>query len=530
MFFLELDYLSSSHQSISAIRTHCPVTQPLQFRHVTLSELEITLKSLEPKKATGHDNIPPKALCTGAAVFAYPLSILLNKIIDSGKVPTEWKLAEICPVFKKNDAQDKAMYRPVSILVVLDKVFEKCLERQLIQYFNLILSPSLSAYRRGYSCESVLLPLIEDWRFALDKRCVVGAVIMDLSKAFDMIPHNLLLAKLAAYGISSSSLVLLQDYLRGRSQRVKIEDVTSDVLPISKGVPQGSVLGPLFFNIFLNDLFYVIKRAKLSNYADDNQIYFCDRDPQVVKTVINDELALACKWFDDNKLVLNPTKCKALVLSNKHPLNLNFTINDVQIPCVDHLELLGVVIDNSLHFDKHITKITKKVGKQLDVLCRFKKMLSSSTKLCLYNSFIMSYFTYCSTIWHNCMKSDSDRLDKLNERALRYIYSDQSSTYAGESTEGTSYTLADRRIQDMLILVFKAVNNLLPTYLSDLFIIRENIKNLRGTNKLVIPNVNTTRYGTKSVTFTAPKAWNSLPDRLRSMKSLKDFKIAVRSM
>ena len=334
-----------------------------------------------------------------------------------------------------------------------------------------------------------------------------------------MIPHNLLLAKLAAYGISSSSLVLLQDYLRGRSQRVRIEDVTSDVLPISKGVPQGSVLGPLFFNIFLNDLFYVIKRAKLSNYADDNQIYFCDRDPQVVKTVINDELALACKWFDDNKLVLNPTKCKALVLSNKHPLNLNFTINDVQIPCVDHLELLGVVIDNSLHFDKHVTKITKKVGKQLDVLCRFKKMLSSSTKLCLYNSFIMSYFTYCSTVWHNCMKSDSDRLDKLNERALRYIYSDRSSTYAGESTEGTSYTLADRRIQDMLILVFKAVNNLLPTYLSDLFIIRENIKNLRGTNKLVIPNVNTTRYGTKSVAFTAPKAWNSLPDRLRSMKS-----------
>ena len=391
-------------------------------------------------------------------------------------------------------------------------------------------TPSLSAYRRGYSCESVLLRLIEDWRFALDKRCVVGAVIMDLSKAFDMIPHNLLLAKLAAYGISSSSLVLLQDYLRGRSQRVKIEDVTSDVLPISKGVPQGSVLGPLFFNIFLNDLFYVIKRAKLSNYADDNQIYFCDRDPQVVKTVINDELALACKWFDDNKLVLNPTKCKALVLSIKHPLNLNFTINDVQIPCVDHLELLGVVIDNSLHFDKHVTKITKKVGKQLDVLCRFKKMLSSSTKLCLYNSFIMSYFTYCSTVWHNCMKSDSDRLDKLNERALRYIYSDRSSTYAGESTEGTSYTLADRRIQDMLILVFKAVNNLLPTYLSDLFIIRENIKNLRGTNKLVIPNVNTTRYGTKSVAFTAPKAWNSLPDRLRSMKSLKDFKIAVRSM
>ena len=128
------------------------------------------------------------------------------------------------------------------------------------------------------------------------------------------------------------------------------------------------------------------------------------------------------------------------------------------------------------------------------------------------------------------MKSDSDKLDKLNERALRHIYSDRSSTYAGELTERTSYTLANRLIQDMLILAFKAINNLLPTYLSDLFIIRENIKNLRGTKKLVIPKVNTTRYGTKFVAFTAPKAWNSLPDKLRSMKALKDFKIAVRSM
>lgn len=143
-----MDYLLSSHQSISAIRTHCPVAQPFQFRHVTPPELEIILKSLDPKKATGHDNIPPKALRTGAVVLAYPLSLLLNKIIDSGKVPAEWKLAEICPVFNKNDAQDKAtcMYRPMSILVILDKVFEKCLEHQLTQYFNLILALSLSAY------------------------------------------------------------------------------------------------------------------------------------------------------------------------------------------------------------------------------------------------------------------------------------------------------------------------------------------------------------------------------------------------
>ena len=157
--------------------------------------------------------------------------------------------------------------------------------------------------------------LIEVWRNVLDNNCVVGAVSMDLSKAFDMISHELLLAKLAAYGVAPMSLPHLHSYLKDRSQRVRIEDVTSDVV-FSKGVPQGSVLGPLLFNIFLNDLFFFVNRANLSNYADDNQIYFSDCDPEVVKSVINGDLAVAKRWFDDNKLVLNPEKCKCIILPN----------------------------------------------------------------------------------------------------------------------------------------------------------------------------------------------------------------------
>ena len=152
---------------------------------------ELILKSLDPKKATGYDKIPPRTLRDGADALAYPLSVLINKIIDSGSVPAAWKLAEICPIFKKDDPHDKSNYRPVSILVTLDKVFEKCLARQLSDYFSSILSPFLSGYRRGYSCEAVILRLIEDWRNALDNKCVVGAVSMDLSKAFFFFFFNL---------------------------------------------------------------------------------------------------------------------------------------------------------------------------------------------------------------------------------------------------------------------------------------------------------------------------------------------------
>ena len=416
----------SVHPSIAAIREECVAAQ-FEFDHVSVAETELILQSLDPNKATGHDQISARVLRDGASVLATPIARLMNTVIDNACVPAEWKLAEICPIFKRDDEFDKSKYRPVSILVLLDKVFERCVQKQLVHYFNPHLSKFLSAYRKGCSCESVLLHLIEDWKGALDKNSVVGTVIMDLSKAFDLIPHDLLLAKLSAYGITTHSLNLLKSYLTNRRQRVRVEDVTSDISYVNSGVPQGSVLGPLLFNIFINDLFYFIKEAKLSNYADDNQLYFADSDPAVVEHVVNKELVVVCEWFRNNKMILNPEKCKALVLSRKPNVKLSLFAEGVALPQLDTVDLFGLTLDNSMNFGKHITKISKKVGKQLGVLCRLKNILSFRTKLCLYNSFIMSHFHYCSSIWHSCLKSDSNKLDRLHERALRYLYSDESS-------------------------------------------------------------------------------------------------------
>ena len=189
---------------------------------------------------------------------------------------------------------------------------------------------------------------------------------MDLSKAFDLIPHDLLLAKLSAYGISTHSLNLPKSYLTNRKQRVRVEDVTSDISYVNNGVSQVSVLGPLLFNIFINDLFYFIKEAKLSNYADDNQLYLADADPAIVEHVVNKELVVVCEWFRNNKMILNPEKCKALVLSRKPNVKLSLFSEAVALPLLDTVDLLGLTLDNSLNFEKHM-KISKKVGKQLDV-------------------------------------------------------------------------------------------------------------------------------------------------------------------
>ena len=201
------------------------------------------------------------------------------------------------------------------------------------------------------------------------------------------------LAKLSAYGISAHSLNLLRSYLTNRRQRVLVEDVTSDVSYVNSGVPQGSFLaGPLLFNIFMNDLFYFIKEANLSNYADDNQLCFAETDPAVVEYVVNDkEFAVVSEGFRNNKMIMNPEKCKALVLSRKPNVKLSLFAEGVALPLLDTVDLFGLTLDNSLNFGKHITKISnlrKLERKQLDVLCRLKNILSFRTKLCLYSSFI----------------------------------------------------------------------------------------------------------------------------------------------
>ena len=180
-----------------------------------------------------------------------------------------------------------------------------------------------------------------------------------------------------------------------------------------------------------------------------------------------------------------------------------------QVPIVDHLELLGVTIDNSLNFSEQIGKITKNVGKQLDVLSRLKNMLLIPSKMCLYNSYVMSYFTYCSAIWHNCIESDNQKLERLYSTALRCVYNKRAPPY-GNDDHGS--TLSNRRLQDNAILIFKAVNGMLPEYISDLFVVRNNVKDLRGTNKLVVPFQKSTNFCLKYTSLIGAKVWNSLPD------------------
>ena len=242
------------------------------FREITQTEVLTALEQLNPKKTAGHDLISLRVLKITAQKIADLLTSLHNQVLKQGVWPAVWKWGEWIPVFKEDDHLLKENYRPVTVLIAVDKVFELCCE-QLRELTEMIFDDFMSAYRKTYSCETTLIRLLEDWKHTLDHKKVVGLLSSDMSKTFDSMSPSLLLCKLQAHGMSNSSLVLLESYFADRKNRVRLGNNVSDWKDDTCRCPQGSSLGPVLWNIYQNDLFYKNLISQPSMYADDHQLY-----------------------------------------------------------------------------------------------------------------------------------------------------------------------------------------------------------------------------------------------------------------
>ena len=355
------------------------------------SQYNQNIKINQNKSTSG--TIPAKVLRSVAKEICIPFTDCINSAILNGKFPSELKMADVIPIFKKDDPFEKANYRPISLLPSLSKVYEKFIYQQLNSFFENKLS-LLCGFRSRYITQHALLNLINKWHSCLDNSGVVDTILMDLSKAFGCLLHELVLSKLHAYGVYIKSLKLLQDYLSNRTQRVKLDSTFSSWLKILLGVPQGSILDPLLFNIFLNDMLWFVEKTDICNFADGNTIYSCAKSVNDVIENLQSDLKVVLKWFQDNQMMANPGKFQFMILS-KNTINKSIVIGNKTIESSKSVKLLGLTIYNKLNFGIHINNICKVASAKIKGLGRIRNRINLSQAKILYNFFL---FCFSSTI------------------------------------------------------------------------------------------------------------------------------------
>ena len=295
-------------------------------------------------------------------IFSGILFKELNKSLEICKFPSCLEMTNVTPVYKKGNRSDKDNYRRVSILPNLSNIFERCFCKQISTFFEDILSKYQCRFRKEHSAQHWLLALTEKWKKSVDHGKAFGALLTDLSKAFDCLPHSLFIAKLKDYGFDNNSLNLVNDYLSHRFQRTKIDNEHSSWKEIISGVPQGSILGRLFFNIHLCDLFFIIEKFDLANFADDNTPYVTGDNVSLVVKLLEEGACAIFQWFEDNEMKANADKCHVLLNTSNE---LTVKINEVQIKNSQSEKLLGITIDNDLKFEDHINNICRKASAKI---------------------------------------------------------------------------------------------------------------------------------------------------------------------
>jgi len=531
---LEIDSLTtqdiinnySNHPSIKSIVDNSSSANSFNFTAVTCTQVKNKITCLKTKKACGYDMLPAKLLKTASNVLSISLTPIINNSLNSSTFPSILKPAEVSPVFKKNDNMIKTNYRPISILTAFSKIFEGIICDQMMSYFDNILSNLLSAYRKKYNCSNVLIRSIEAWRQSLDNGHIVATVLMDLSKAFDSLPHGLLIAKLHSYGVSVNACDLIRSYLNDRPQRVKIGQYKSSWQTLKRGIPQGSLTGPMLFNFFLNDIFYYLNTNNICNYADDNTLYFSGPNITLVKRNIEEVSNAAIDWFSFNCMEANPNKFQAMILGSANSEPIQLSISNTQISPVNCVKLLGKHIDKDLKFNTHITNLCKKASRQINTLKRMSKYLNIQVKQKIYQSFILSNFNYCPTVYHQCSTEGTKKLEKLNERALRFVNNDFVSSYKELLNTSKQTSLHLVRTKATAELVFKVLNSSAPP-LSNIFTIKNTYYTFRNIQILEMPKFKTIKYGRNSIGYQGAKIWNSVPNAIKTFQNFTDFKNAL---
>ena len=493
------------------------------------------LLSLDPKKSIGLDGISPRFLCDGAVAILEPVSHIINLSITTETVPDGMKRARVVPLFKKGSKLDAGNYRPVSILSSLSKILERAVHGQLKDYLvrRDLIYQNQSGFRGGFSTDTCLIGLTDYVKCEMGKGRLVGMVLLDLRKAFDTVNHDIMIEKLRAFGIGSTDW--FQSYLSGRQQTVDVNGKCSAFLDISCGVPQGSILGPLLFLLYVNDM-HISVSCKLALYADDSALIFSHTDWKVIQDTLSFELGNCHNWLLDNKLSLHVGKTECIVFGTGRRLS---GIGDFRVECggtsvkrVNSVDYLGVRLNGNMNGKDHAENVVKKCAGRLSFLYRKASFLDFHCRKLLTSALIQPYFDYCASSWYEGVPQRLKlKFDVLQRRMVRFIHSQGPMEHIGLRDFGALswLTVPDRARYFRLLHVFRIRSGLSPSYLSDHFRPLSSIHTYgtRGSSHDYHVSKEIS-LSPSSFAYMAITNWNALPDSLKGIQSLSVFKAKLK--
>ena len=400
-----------------------PSVNCMYLRKTHAGEIHSIIKNFK-NKATLDTKIGPLKIANESYAFTETLASIINSSFEQGIFPDSLKIAKVVPIHKEGPKTDVSNYRPISLLDSFSKIYEKLMHHRIIEFLdkNNTLYDMQYGFRPGRSCEHALLNAQNSVLNSLSKREVTMLLLIDFSKAFDMIEHQVLLRKLEHYGIRGIALDWFKSYLSGRRQYVTVNGTNSSVKPIVHGVPQGSILGPLLFVIYINDLPNISNLAKFVLYADDANVLITGKDTEEILTKFDAIATSIVEWVNTNGLALNLKKTKYMIFSRQQIcLNREIKIGGVLIDREKEARFLGVIVDEKLNWSKHIATVKAKMARYIGMMYKLKYFLPLKARIQIFQSFVQSHLNYCSIVWGFAAKSNIELLFRNQKKAMRAV-------------------------------------------------------------------------------------------------------------
>ena len=521
--------------------THCfthympaPMLNSMFCSSITYNDIVCEILKLNVTKSAGNDGIGPMIVRENSLSFAAPLLHIYNMSLSMGIVPAKLKLAKIIPVYKKGALTDACNYRPISLLSIFDKIFEKLVCVKLMNYltkYNIFYE-----YQFGFrQSHSTILALIDEIYKSLDDGNFVISMYFDLQKAFDTVDHDILLAKLNIYGIRGNMYNWFKNYLSDRLQFTSIGPHCSNITSIKCGVPQGSVLGPILFLIYMNDITFAATSTKIKLFADDTNMFVGNKSITELNKQCNTHLKNLNEWFLANKLSLNVSKtCFTLFkphIQNDLLCNMNLAINNIKIEPIACCKYLGLLIDEKMKWKDHIKFVEKKILKFVSIFYKIRDKLPKKCLKSLYFALVYPHILYGIELYANTNKSYLNKLHVLNNKILRTLQRKHKKFRVASLYEGYN-TLPINLLHERQLLLFihKCIhhNDKLPSifakYHNDNTDIHDH--DTRQKTNLHVA-LHSTSFGQRCVNYKGGKQWNSLPNNLKTERSTLKFKKMV---